>query len=245
MIADLKADSERWEQERRATASRGQPSNVEYRASTTHQSRQYYGPTEAAPGAAPGYPAANPAAAQPGVYDSSSQAGYQQQGYAQPAAGYVQPQGYAVQDTNYYISGGHMAVDDRTGASARGTVPVTQAGVPRSGNVQYPTSANSAYPAPQDSRMYYSSQQPGVPVTSAQYPTQPGDPYYGRGPYDSQDTYDSRAYQDSSTYGQQIPVSAAASVAPTTSSSSSRREREPDRDRDRDRERTHHRERRR
>ena len=64
MIADLKADSERWEAERRVTAQRGQPSNgtllrdsngivrksntpvVDYRASTTHQSRQYYGPTK-------------------------------------------------------------------------------------------------------------------------------------------------------------------------------------------------------
>jgi hypothetical protein len=63
MIADLKADTERWEAERRAVASRGRPSNrkplwnsgntirksdnpaVEYRASKTHQSRQYYGTT--------------------------------------------------------------------------------------------------------------------------------------------------------------------------------------------------------
>lgn len=201
MIADLKADSERWEQERRATASRGQPSNgipfrdsdgivrksntniVEYRASTTHQSRQYYGPTEAAPGAAPGYPTSAATGTQQ-VYDSSAQSAYPQQSYAQPSTGYVQqPQGYAVQDNNYYV-GGHMAVDDR-GSSAR--VPVTQSSVPRS-NVQYPSS-NSAYPA-QDSRtLYYSSaQQPGVAVssTAAQYPQQPADPYYGRGAYNHQ-----------------------------------------------------------
>ena len=199
MIADLKADSERWEQERRATASRGQPSNgisfrdsdgivrksntpiVEYRASTTHQSRQYYGPTEAAPGAQIGYPAAASAATSQGVYDSSAQAGYPTQSYAQPSAGYAQPQGYAVQDNNYYVSGGDMRVqpDDQRGSSAR--VPVTQSGVPRS-NVQYPSS-NSAYPAQQDSRtLYYSSAQPAA-VASAQYSTQPTDPYYGRGAY--------------------------------------------------------------
>jgi hypothetical protein len=198
MIADLKADSERWEQERRATASRGQPSNgisfrgsdgivrksntpiVEYRASTTHQSRQYYGPTEAATGAPTGYPPATSTGTQQ-VYDSSAQTGYPQQSYPQPATGYVQqPQGYAVQDNNYYV-GGHMAVDDRS----RAGVPATQSSIPRS-NVQYPA-ANSAYPAQQDSRIaYYSSaQQPGVAVssTTAQYPTQPGDPYYGRGAY--------------------------------------------------------------
>lgn len=43
MVADLKADSERWDAERRLTRS---TEPVEYRASTTHQSRQYYGPTE-------------------------------------------------------------------------------------------------------------------------------------------------------------------------------------------------------
>ncbi|KAH8787190.1 hypothetical protein BGZ57DRAFT_880059 [Hyaloscypha finlandica] len=36
MIADLKADTERLEAEPRAVVSRGQPSNLEYRASKTH-----------------------------------------------------------------------------------------------------------------------------------------------------------------------------------------------------------------
>jgi len=227
MIADLKADSERWEAERRATASRGQPSNVEYRASTTHQSRQYYGPTEAAPGAQMGYQASASTTAQPQVYDSSA-AGYPQQSYAQPSAQYAQPStGYAGQESNYYVAGADMAVDQRS-SSAR--IPVSQA-QPR--NAQYPT---SSYPsAQQDSRaMYYSQQSPpGVAVASAQYSTQqPTDPYYGRavpptGPEYSQDPYDSRAYQDSSVYSS-IPVTAAPSAAAATSSSSSRREREPE-----------------
>jgi len=73
MIADLKADSERWEAERRANASRGSPFNsisfqdfddivrksntsiADYRASTTHLSRQYYGPTPEYYGPTPQY----------------------------------------------------------------------------------------------------------------------------------------------------------------------------------------------
>jgi hypothetical protein len=235
MIADLKADSERWEAERRATASRGQPSNVEYRASTTHQSRQYYGPTSETAQPAPlGYQ--QPASTSTGqVYDSSAQGSYpQQSSYAQPSSGYQHAQGYAMPDSNFYLAGADMAVDQRSSAAR---VPVTtQSPIPRS-NVQYASSSTS-YPQQQDTRtMYYSSQQPGVAVSSAQYSTQPTDTYYGRavppaGPYDSQDSYDNRVYQDSSTYSQ-IPVSAAPAVAPAASSSSARREREPDRERDR------------
>ncbi|KAH8648394.1 hypothetical protein BX600DRAFT_517787 [Xylariales sp. PMI_506] len=47
MIEDLKADSARWDQERRQQTARG-PVGVQYRNSDTHQSRQYYGPTEGA-----------------------------------------------------------------------------------------------------------------------------------------------------------------------------------------------------
>lgn len=169
-----------------------------------------------------GYQASASTTAQPQVYDSSA-AGYPQQSYAQPSAQYAQPStGYAGQESNYYVAGADMAVDQRS-SSAR--IPVSQA-QPR--NAQYPT---SSYPsAQQDSRaMYYSQQSPpGVAVASAQYSTQqPTDPYYGRGPEYSQDPYDSRAYQDSSVYSS-IPVTAAPSAAAATSSSSSRREREPE-----------------
>lgn len=200
MIADLKADSERWEQERRATQSRGQPSNgisfrdsdgivrksntpiVEYRASTTHQSRQYYGPTSETTQPAPlGYQ--QPSSTSTGqVYDSSAQGGYpQQSSYAQPPSAYQQQtQVYAGQDTgNYYMAGADMAVDR---SSARVPVTTTQSPIPRS-NVQYaPTS--STYPQQQDSRSMYSTyQQPGVAVSSAQY-SQPSEAYYpSRGAY--------------------------------------------------------------
>lgn len=50
MIEDLKADSARWDQERRQQSARN-TGGVQYRNSDTHQSRQYYGPTEA-----PNYP---------------------------------------------------------------------------------------------------------------------------------------------------------------------------------------------
>ncbi|KAM4064832.1 transcription factor RfeG [Hirsutella rhossiliensis] len=45
MIEDLKADSARWESERRAQTTRN-TSGVQYRYSETHQSRQHHGPTE-------------------------------------------------------------------------------------------------------------------------------------------------------------------------------------------------------
>jgi hypothetical protein len=194
MIADLKADSERWDAERRQTASRGQPSNgiplrdsngivrksntpvVEYRASTTHQSRQYYGPTEAAPGATVGYPSSATAGGQQGVYDSGSQ---YQQAYNPPVQAYAPTQGYASQD-NYYVAGAEMQVDPRS--SARGQ-PIQQAGaVPRTNTVQY-ASSTPTYQTQADGRnTYYSSQ---TPVSSAQpYPSQqPADPFYGRGAY--------------------------------------------------------------
>ncbi|OWP03086.1 hypothetical protein B2J93_6403 [Marssonina coronariae] len=172
MIADLKADSDRWEAERRATASRGQPSNVGYRDSTTHQSRQYYGPTEQVPASNPGYPSAAIPGPQ-GVYDSGPQ--YQQQSYGQPASGGFAQPGYAVQD-NYYVAGADLVADQRS------RVPVVQPGVnvPRSN--QY---APSPTHQQSDSRSYGYSGQPGpaVPQSMQQqgYATQPSDPYYGRG----------------------------------------------------------------
>jgi hypothetical protein len=206
MIADLKADSERWEAERRATASRGQPSNgisfrdsdgivrksntpiVEYRASTTHQSRQYYGPTSEAASAAPlAYQQTSTSTGQ--VYDSSAQGSYAQPNYAQPSSGYQQAGGYAVPDSsNYYVAGANMLAGGGDMRDPSSRVPVTtQPQIPRS-SVQYATSSAS-YPQQQDSRsMYYSSAQPpGVAIpSSAQYPTQPSDPYYGRGAYNHQ-----------------------------------------------------------
>ncbi|TVY83933.1 hypothetical protein LSUE1_G003229 [Lachnellula suecica] len=264
MIADLKADSERWDAERRQTASRGQPSNgitfrdtdgivrksntpiVEYRASTTHQSRQYYGPTEAAPGmATAGYPQGGATAgggAQQGVYDP----GYGASGYAQPAGGYATPSsGYSQQD-NYYVAGANMGVnmDIDNPRSGRAPIPSSGTAVPRAaGGQQY--GAAPAY-AQRDSQSSYYSPQPGQPssVSSSQYPSNPADPYYGRagapvaGTYDPQDVYDGRAYPDNGAYSQ-AQMSSQSTTA-TSGSSGRTRERERDSGRD-DRTRRHHR----
>lgn len=197
MISDLKADSERWDAERRQ---RGQPSNgissrdsngqvrnsntpiVEYRSSTTHQSRQYYGPSSegAAPAATQGYASAGTytsagPSAQPGGYDSS----YQMPQYApqQGVYGGNDP-GYSAQN-EYYSPGADLVAAERAGR-----VPVTQAGqaVPRTGQpVQYQTS----YP-PADSRGSYSSytgQTVPSPVYAQGSTQQQSDAFYGRGAY--------------------------------------------------------------
>ena len=274
MIADLKADSDRWEAERRSTQSRGQPSNgipsresdgmvrksntpiVEYRASTTHQSRQYYGPTEAATGmSTPGYaPAASSGnVAQQGVYD------YPQSGsYAPPvSSGYAAPSTYSQQDNNYYVAGANMGAIQEQQPDPRlgGRVPVSQPGtVPRTGQ-QY--GATPAY-AQREANPYYSPQPPATSVSSSQYPSNPSDPYYGRGAYnhptpffsicrdrefsnslvppvtgtyDSQD-YDGRPYQDNGPYSQ-------AQMTQNTTATSGQSSRPRERERDSDRERRH------
>lgn len=212
MIADLKADSQRWEAERRQTASRGQPSGVEYRSSTTHQSRQYYGPTES--GSTPGYSQTPQAQAQ--VYDSGPQ--YQQGGYAQPSVGYAANQGYATPDSssNYYVAG----------ADLRAAQP--PASQPRTVYAQ----PNSSYPQDGRTAAYYAP--PAQPVSAQGYAAQqPSDPFYGRAvapagsAYDTPDVYESNYSQGPSTSG-------------TTSTSGSSRRRD-DRDSDRETHRRRHR----
>ncbi|KAK9424120.1 putative Transcription factor RfeG [Seiridium unicorne] len=123
MIEDLKADSARWDQERRQQTSRGggtlasrdspgvfiQKSNspiVQYRNSDTHQSRQYYGPTEATAGqyqdnsrdaydSTPRYPGTGSAG-----YTGAS-GGYQAQSYGGNQGGYGQ-QGYTTSQAQQF-----------------------------------------------------------------------------------------------------------------------------------------------
>jgi hypothetical protein len=184
MIADLKADSARWEDERRTTASRGQPANVGYRDSQTHSSRQYYGPTEPQGGGAPGY-ASNAAPGPQGVYDNGPS---YSQNYGAPAPNYNQQPGYAMQSENYYVAGADLRTD-QTGA--RIAVPQSGINVPRTNvsTVQY--SGAPSYQQPDRQNTYYSGQV-NPQVSSAQYPPsqqqqqqqQPAvDPYYGRGAY--------------------------------------------------------------
>jgi hypothetical protein len=195
-MADLKADSERWDAERRQ---RGQPSNgissrdsngqvrnsntpiVEYRSSTTHQSRQYYGPstTDApAPATTQGYSSA-------GTYTSSgpsTQSGGYDSGYQMPQ--YTSQQGVYGNDPGYSGQDGYQFPEANLVPAERGSrAPATQAGqaVPRTGQpVQYQSSF------PPDSRGGYSSYTGhGVPSPVYGQPPaqQQSEAYYGRGAY--------------------------------------------------------------
>lgn len=190
MIEDLKADSARWDQERRQQTSRGpvggtiasraspgvfaQKSNspvVQYRNSDTHQSRQYYGPTEGAPGqyqdnsrdsydATPRYPGTGSAG-----YTGAS-GGYPPQSYGGNQGGYGQ-QGYTTQPQQF--SSGPMDV------SYPGGAPVTQPGFGQStGDRPYQQMGTNLVARGGDTVMYGTNEQyssgargdPRIPVTS-------------------------------------------------------------------------------
>lgn len=111
MIADLKADSKRWEAERRATASRRQPLNDislrEYDRQSRHyyQSGQYHRPIETEPGAQTRYQIPTSAKVSPQAYNSSAQAAYPQQSYAMPSARYPTPASTTTSPQVYNSSG--------------------------------------------------------------------------------------------------------------------------------------------
>ncbi|KAG5793233.1 hypothetical protein H9Q69_007711 [Fusarium xylarioides] len=144
MIEDLKADSARWDSERRAQTSRN-TSGVQYRYSETHQSRQHHGPTEGPyqtdpyardpgfdgpryPGTgAPGYTGAAGSYGQ--SYGVSSSAAAQQayataaptqQGYtatAYPYSGQAPPAGYAMQPQDPFYGRGQSTAQGYTQAT--------------------------------------------------------------------------------------------------------------------------------
>lgn len=95
MIDDLKADSARWEAERRQQAARNAPSG--YRDSATHNARQHHGPTSDSVGTG-GYPDSRDAYDTPTRYPGSLAPGY-----SGNAGGYQQPQAQA----QYPTSGGY------------------------------------------------------------------------------------------------------------------------------------------
>ncbi|CAG8948901.1 hypothetical protein HYFRA_00002026 [Hymenoscyphus fraxineus] len=234
MISDLKADSERWDAERRATRN---PSNgipldangmvrksntpvVEYRASTTHQSRQYYGPTETTPSS---YQSQQPQPPPQDMYNS----GYPSaSAYNQPAPGYGGPsQGYPSQPDHYYV-GGNMGVAREPERGA----PVSAAGqtVPRS---SYPAQPPTSYAESRGNvPSYYPAPQPSQTVP---YGVQQTEPYYPRavpatGAYgEPQDDGYDRGYPETTQYAQ-VP-----STTATANQSARRGERERDQERDR------------
>lgn len=210
MIADLKQDSARWEAERKQNSS-ARPNGissrdangivrqsntpaVEYRSSTIHQSRQYYGPSGETPlepqqtyGAPQGYPPAAASTSQQGVYDPGPQ--YPSSSYAsssayasQPATGYAAPQSYAPQDS-YYVAGANMAVDPQRSDRATQQPRTVPAGGP---NVQYAHSSNPAYQQQPADPRYYTQPGPSPVSSSAQYAHQQPDAFYGRGAYNQQ-----------------------------------------------------------
>ncbi|KAI1764934.1 hypothetical protein GGR53DRAFT_520008 [Hypoxylon sp. FL1150] len=129
MIEDLKADSARWDQERRQqSASRSNAAGgtialrdskgpyvrlsnsplVQYRNSDTHQSRQYYGPTES--GFSSADPSRDPYGDATPRYPGTGSAGYTgaSGSYASqyPQGGYSTQQGYTTQSQFQSPSGG-------------------------------------------------------------------------------------------------------------------------------------------
>jgi hypothetical protein len=252
MIADLKADSDRWEQERRASTTGGRAPNgtssrdsngiirisnapiVGYRDSTTHQSRQYYGPTEP-PGATPGgYTPTSGVGPSQAVYDNPGPQYQQQQSYVQPATGYANPQGYPIQGGSYYVSGANYEPRVLETEVNRPSMPAPQsnASVPR--NVY--SSTTPTYTQQPDNRPSYYSPGP-VAAPPTQYATQPTDPYYGRvaGSYDPQDQYGDRGYQETGAYPQTTIAPSGTIPAPANTGSRRREsEREPESSRHRD-----------
>jgi hypothetical protein len=138
MIEDLKADSARWDQERRQQTARSpvggtiasrdsagpfiQKSNsliVQYRNSDTHQSRQYYGPTEGATGnyppdnrdaydATPRYPGTGTAGytGASGTYPAQPYGGNQGGYPGQPGYTTAQPQQFSQPTADVSYQGG-------------------------------------------------------------------------------------------------------------------------------------------
>jgi hypothetical protein len=193
MIADLKADSARWEAERRQTAGsgRGQPSNIQYRESATHQSRAYYGPTELTSGTGSGMGS---------MYTDSaaySNAAYPSSVWA-TAPLYVASANMSSSLTN------HLPAVPGRGASSYLTRP---------SSTPYSTPTDPYYGrAGQVQRSYGSSQYYTPPTSDAQYPT-PTDPYYGRVDPLPEDTYITPTYSDSDP-----AISRSATPGPNTSS---------------------------
>ncbi|KJZ79345.1 hypothetical protein HIM_01496 [Hirsutella minnesotensis 3608] len=187
MIEDLKADSARWESERRAQTTRN-TSGVQYRHSETHQSRQHHGPTEASfqpdpyardmsyenryPGTgAPGFTGAS------GSYQQQQQPPPpQQQAYASSSGGaypggYQQPQQSPPPDRFPSAPAGSMM---RPGYPAAQDPPYigTGANLPHSGYPSQNDPYNSRTTSAAPQQPLYASvppQQPGYPAASPSF----------------------------------------------------------------------------
>ncbi|KAI9904396.1 hypothetical protein N3K66_000925 [Trichothecium roseum] len=258
MIEDLKADSARWDAERRAQTSRN-TSGGQYRHSEIHQSRQHHGPSDTPYQADPyardsGYDGPRyPGTGAPG-YTGASNYG-QQGGYSAvnvPSGyGYQPPQQSPPPDPRYSASYQANASMNQfanpdshyvhTGSNMNATASRGFTG----GN-DFPTSRTGSSAAPQQP-VYAtaSASQSGYPTTTSPYPYSGQLPTSGGPsfpPLHAQDAAYGRASpgqtqqppQSFATQGQQYgePPSTRSSVPPPTSSSSSSNIRS-DRDSDR------------
>lgn len=196
MIDDLKADSARWENERRAQTSRNAP-GVQYRQSETHQSRQHQGPSDGPyipesygrdpaydgpryPGTgAPGYTGATgaypPQPAYPQgaqyMYAQSQQSPPPQSGYApNPQAGLPMNQGYPTGQESPYIA---------TGANHNRYETYGRGGVASAAPPQQPVYATSAQTQQGYPTSYQYANQVPTPA-SMQQQQQHAEGYYGR-----------------------------------------------------------------
>ncbi|KAK0390666.1 hypothetical protein NLU13_0170 [Sarocladium strictum] len=181
MIEDLKADSARWENERRAQNSR-HTSGVSYHQSETHQSRQHYGPSET-PHQPDPYGGHDPKRAYPG----SGAPGYSGAGPSYQS-GPSQPQSHAYPGggnyPGYAQSGQNPSADPRYASpSGNPMMPPPQPGYPQDpyvatgANIKttrgYAQSSNDPY-----ARSSAPPAQPSYATSGTSQPSYPGAPGY-------------------------------------------------------------------
>ncbi|KAF5682705.1 hypothetical protein FCIRC_4850 [Fusarium circinatum] len=203
MIEDLKADSARWDSERRAQTSRN-TSGVQYRYSETHQSRQHHGPTE-------GPYQTDPYARDPG-FDGPRYPGTGAPGYTGAAgsygqsygasssgafAGYAQTQQSPPPADARFSSTTAATMDPSYQASQSPYVAVGTNQRPRGGYDPYANQMAASSAAAQQAYATAAPTQQGYTATAypysgqappAGYAMQPQDPFYGRGAYSGGNT---------------------------------------------------------
>ncbi|KAF4512687.1 hypothetical protein G6O67_000036 [Ophiocordyceps sinensis] len=194
MIEDLKADSARWESERRAQTTRN-TSGVQYRYSETHQSRQHHGPTEghfqSDPYARePGYEARYPGTGAPGFTGASGpypspqqQQQQQQQQPLPPPQPPQQQQSYAPSSGGAYGGGFQQPQQSPPPERFNAAQTMMRPGYPAAQDPPYiGTGANlphSGFPPQNDpygARLSTTSAAPQQPIYASAPPQQPGYP---------------------------------------------------------------------
>nr|CEG02419.1 unnamed protein product [Fusarium pseudograminearum CS3427]CEG02805.1 unnamed protein product [Fusarium pseudograminearum CS3487] len=219
MIEDLKADSARWDSERRAQTSRN-TSGVQYRYSETHQSRQHHGPTE-------GPYATDPYARDSGFDGGPRYPGTGAPGYTGAAGSYSQSYGGSSSGFAGYAQAQQSPppADARfssTPAAAVMNTPYT-AGQSPYVDQAYATSAPSQPGYPATAAYQYSGQAPPTGYTM-----QPQDPFYGRAGQPAQGYTQASQYEETPrTRASATPTNT--QTNPSGASSNRRSDRESDR----------------